>query len=106
LRVIDKIQDSKTCPRNRWTTTLTIKGISTRNVFYKEIFHECFKQKNTELVAEFDRYVREHPDFAERIPDCALATMLVEETKNSIGCGVKNGATRLKQHSLTPDFLS
>jgi len=27
-------------------------------------------------------------------------------TKNSIGCGVKNGATRLKQHSLTPDFLS
>jgi hypothetical protein len=32
-----------------------------------------FEQKNTELVAEFDRYVREHPDFAERIPDNALS---------------------------------
>jgi hypothetical protein len=28
-----------------------------------------FEQKNAELVTEFDRYVREHPDFAERIPD-------------------------------------
>jgi len=27
-----------------------------------------FEQKNAELVTEFDRYVREHPDFAERIP--------------------------------------
>jgi hypothetical protein len=26
------------------------------------------EQKNAELVTEFDRYVREHPDFAERIP--------------------------------------
>ena len=33
-----------------------------------------FEQKN----AEFDRYVREHPDFAERIPDNALVAMLVE----------------------------
>ena len=37
-----------------------------------------FEQKNTELVTEFDRYVREHPDFAERIPDHALVAMLVE----------------------------
>ena len=29
-----------------------------------------FEQKNAELVT--DRYVREHPDFAERIPDNAL----------------------------------
>ena len=33
-----------------------------------------FEQKNTEPVAEFDRYVREHPDFAERIPDNALVS--------------------------------
>ena len=37
-----------------------------------------FEQKNAELVIEFDRYVREHPDFAERIPDNALLAMLIE----------------------------
>jgi len=37
-----------------------------------------FEQKNAELVTEFDRYVREHPDFAERIPDNVLVAMLVE----------------------------
>ncbi|HEY2920176.1 MAG TPA: DUF5647 family protein [Candidatus Binatia bacterium] len=36
------------------------------------------EQKNAELVTEFDRYVREHPDFTERIPDNALVAMLVE----------------------------
>lgn len=36
------------------------------------------EQRNAELVTEFDRYVREHPDFAERIPDNALVAMLVE----------------------------
>ena len=37
-----------------------------------------FEQKNAELVTEFDRYVREHPDFVEPIPDNALVAMLVE----------------------------
>ena len=37
-----------------------------------------FERKNAELVTEFDRYVREHPDFAERIPKNALVAMLVE----------------------------
>ena len=37
-----------------------------------------FEQKNAELVTEFDRYVRERPDFAERIPNNALVAMLVE----------------------------
>jgi hypothetical protein len=37
-----------------------------------------FEQKNAELVTEFDRYVREHPEFAERIPHNALVAMLVE----------------------------
>jgi hypothetical protein len=37
-----------------------------------------FELKNTELVTEFDRYVREHPDFAEQIPQNALVAMLVE----------------------------
>ncbi len=38
----------------------------------------AFEQKNAELVTEFDRYVREHPDFSKRIPNNALVTMLVE----------------------------
>ena len=37
-----------------------------------------FERRNSELVTEFDRYVREHPDFAERIPDNALVAMLIE----------------------------
>jgi len=36
------------------------------------------EKKNAELVTEFDRYVREHAEFAERIPDNALVAMLVE----------------------------
>ena len=36
------------------------------------------EQKNAELVTEFDRYVREHPDFADQIPNHALVAMLVE----------------------------
>lgn len=37
-----------------------------------------FEQKNSELVTEFDRYVREHPDFADQIPDGVLVAMLLE----------------------------
>lgn len=36
------------------------------------------EQKNSELVTEFDRYVREHPEFADQIPDGALVAMLLE----------------------------
>lgn len=49
-----------------------------------------FEQKNSELVTEFDCYVREHPDFAHRIPGNALVAMLVEEIRNLIN-GVKKG---------------
>ncbi len=37
-----------------------------------------FTEKNTMLVREFDKYVLEHPDFAERIPDNALVVMQME----------------------------
>jgi len=36
------------------------------------------EQKNSELVTEFDRYVREHPEFADQIPDGSLVAMLLE----------------------------
>ena len=37
-----------------------------------------FLEKNSMMVREFDRYVIEHPEFAEKIPDNALVVMQVE----------------------------
>ena len=55
-----------------------------------------FEQKNAELVTEFDRCVREHPDSAERIPDHALVAMLVEadEAFNRWSRGAKRQAEK------------
>ena len=36
------------------------------------------ERTNTELVKEFNRYVRDHPEFAERIPDDATVIMQLE----------------------------
>ena len=38
-----------------------------------------FIEKNTMLVKEFDRYVIEHPEFADRIPQGALIVMQVKD---------------------------
>lgn len=37
-----------------------------------------FEQKNTELIKEFNRYVREHPDFAEQIPNNAIVIVSID----------------------------
>lgn len=37
-----------------------------------------FTDKNTILVREFDRYILEHPEFADKIPENALVVMQVE----------------------------
>ena len=37
-----------------------------------------FEKRNSLLGMEFDRYVREHPDFAEEIPDNAQVILLRE----------------------------
>jgi len=37
-----------------------------------------FELRNAELVSEFDRYMREHPEFADSIPDNALVALLLE----------------------------
>jgi hypothetical protein len=36
------------------------------------------ERKNTELIKEFDRYVREHPEFADSIPNNAIVIMQLE----------------------------
>ncbi len=38
----------------------------------------AFEQKNTELIKEFNRYVREHPKFAEQIPNDAIVILQLE----------------------------
>jgi hypothetical protein len=38
-----------------------------------------FLEKNSMLVKEFDRYMLEHPEFAETIPDNALVVMQIGE---------------------------
>ena len=37
-----------------------------------------FTDKNTILVKEFDRYILEYPEFADKIPENALVVMQVE----------------------------
>lgn len=38
----------------------------------------AFEPKNTELTKEFNRYVREHPRFAEQIPNDAVVILQLE----------------------------
>lgn len=38
----------------------------------------ALEQKNTELIKEFNRYVREHPKFAEQIPNDAIVILQLE----------------------------
>lgn len=37
-----------------------------------------YERKNTELIKEFDRYVQEHPEFADDIPKNAIVVMQLE----------------------------
>lgn len=37
-----------------------------------------FTDKNSMLIKEFDRYVLEHPEFADKIPNNALVVMQIE----------------------------
>ena len=39
---------------------------------------ERFVEKNATLIKEFDRYILEHPEFADQIPDNALVVMHIE----------------------------
>ena len=38
---------------------------------------DSFVNKNAMLVREFDRYILEHPEFAEKVPDNALVVMQI-----------------------------
>ncbi len=37
-----------------------------------------YERKNTELIEEFDRYIREHPEFVDDIPKNAVVVMQLE----------------------------
>jgi len=36
------------------------------------------ERKNTDLIKEFNRYIREHPEFADNIPNNAIVIMQLE----------------------------
>ena len=42
-----------------------------------------YERKNTQLIKEFNRYVREHPEFADDIPKNAVVVMQLEGSANS-----------------------
>ena len=37
-----------------------------------------FEKRNTELIKEFNRYIREHPEFGDSIPKGAVVSMQME----------------------------
>ena len=39
---------------------------------------KAFAEKNSVLVKEFDRYILEHPEFADQLPDNSLVVMQIE----------------------------
>jgi len=43
-----------------------------------DMFVTKFIEQNTLLIREFDKYILEHPEFAEKIPDNALVVMQIE----------------------------
>lgn len=44
-------------------------GFKTKNIMAR---------KNTDLIKEFNRYIREHPEFADSIPNNAIVIMQLE----------------------------
>lgn len=48
------------------------------------------ERKNTELIKEFDRYIREHPEFADNIPNNAVVVMQLEKDEefNKWSCDI------------------
>lgn len=53
-----------------------------------------FVEKNSMLVKEFDKYILEYPEFAERIPNNALVVMQIE------GDDEFNNWARVSGHSV------
>lgn len=59
------------------------------------------EMKNTDLIKEFNRYIREHPEFADNIPNNAIVIMQLEGDKEfnkwSLDLAKKHGEKDLPQ---------
>jgi len=57
------------------------------------------ERKNSELIKEFNRYVREHPEFADSIPNNAIVIMQLEgdEGFNAWGLNLAKSHTEKDQ---------
>lgn len=51
----------------------------------------AFERRNSLLGMEFDRYIREHPEFGERIPDNAQVILLLEGDEDFNGWSIRIG---------------
>ena len=63
----------------------------------RDVSMNVFEHKNAELVTEFDRYVLEHPEFTDQIPDGALVAMLVDGDEE-FNRWSREGAGRQTEH--------
>jgi hypothetical protein len=64
-----------------------------------------FTEKNTMLVREFDKYVLEHPAFAEQIPDNALVIMQIEGDEE-FNEWAKKAAQNIADDQNTPIYIT
>ena len=58
-----------------------------------------FVDKNTMLVREFDRYILEHPEFADKLPDNALVVMQIEGDKEFNKWAKETGQSVAEKHN-------
>ncbi len=58
----------------------------------------AFETRNSLLGVEFDRYVREHPEFGEKIPDHAHVILLLEGDEE-----FNNWSTRIGKEQAETD---
>jgi hypothetical protein len=65
----------------------------------------AFTEKNTMLVREFDKYILEHPEFAERIPDNALVVMQMEGDEE-FNKWAKEVAQNIADEQNTPIYIT
>jgi hypothetical protein len=64
-----------------------------------------FTEKNTMLVREFDKYILEHPEFAEKIPDQGLVVMQMEGDEE-FNTWAKKVAQTIADKQNTPVYVT
>ena len=68
---------------------------------------DSFVNKNTMLVREFDRYILERPEFAEKIPDNALVVMQIASDEEFNKWARRTGKSMAeKDNPIVSEFIA